>query len=155
MPKSYLNGCIELAQGNRDAAMASFEAARPAMEAESLSQPQDSLRHARLGLLYAYIGRKADAVREGERAVQLVPISADAYDGPQRLSNLALIHARVGDNDTAISMIESLLRKPGCVSFYGASLALADLRLRWQWDPLRNDPRFQKILASPEPVTVY
>ena len=52
-------------------------------------------------------------------------------------------------------MITSLLKRPGCVSFYKASMSLAELRLRWQWDPLRNDPRFQQILASPEPVTIY
>ena len=53
-------------------------------------------------------------------------------------------------------MITSLLRQPGCVSpLNEASLTIWDLRLRWQWDPLRSDPRFQKILAEPEPPTIY
>ncbi len=155
VPKSYLEGCIKLAQGDKAEAMELFESARLPMEAETLAHPENALRHARLGLLYAYMGRKADAIREGERAVQLEPTSRDAYDGPQRLCDLALIHARVGDADQAIAMLESLLRNPGCVSFYEASVSLWDLRLRWQWDPLRSDARFQKILAGPESATVY
>ncbi|HEY2801387.1 MAG TPA: protein kinase [Chthoniobacterales bacterium] len=155
LPKSYLKGCIKLAQGDNVGAQKLFENARPSMEAEALAHKRDGLRHARLGLLYAYMGNKAAAIREGERAVQLQPRSRDAYDGPQRLANLALIHARVGDIDQAITMIQSLLQAPGCVSVYEASISLSDLRLRWQWDPLRKDPRFQKILAGPEPATAY
>ncbi|MEO6873103.1 MAG: protein kinase [Chthoniobacterales bacterium] len=155
VPKSYFRGCIFLAQGEKGKARPFFEAARPQMEAEALAHPENAIRHSRLGLLYAYMGKNAEAIREGERAVQLQPMSADAYDGPERLCTLALIHAWIGDNDTAISMIKSLLQKPGCVSFFEASMSLQELRLRWQWDPLRSDPRFQKILAGPEPKTIY
>ena len=155
VPKSYLQGCIALATGDNARAQQEFEAARPGYEAECLAHPDDSLRHARLGLLYAYLGRKADAIREGKRAVELEPVAEDAFDGPEELSNLALIYARVGDSGQAISMIESLLRMPGGVFFYEASMSLWELRLRWQWDPLRKDPRFQKILAGPEPPTVF
>ncbi|MDQ3198584.1 MAG: hypothetical protein M3Q46_05240, partial [Verrucomicrobiota bacterium] len=109
----------------------------------------------RLGLLYAYQGRRADALREGARAVELQPVSEDAFDGPENVCNLALIHARLGDDAEAIQMIESLLSQPGGVFFYEASMSLAELRLRWQWDPLRKDPRFEKLLAGPEPATRY
>lgn len=155
IPKSYLEGCIDLAQGKTTEAQSLFELARPIMEAESRAHPKDALRHARLGLLYAYMGRGADAIREGELAVQIQPTEVDAYDGPERRCMLALIYARLGDNDEAIGLLESLLRKPGCVSFYEASLTLSELRLRWQWDPIRSDPRFQKILGDPEPRTIY
>jgi len=156
VPKSYLEGCIWLAQGEDVKAAKFFEMARPSMEAETLAHPEAALRHARLGLLYAYMGRKADAIREGEWAVELTPVSDDAIDGHQWLCNLALIHARVGDAEEAISMIAALLREPGCVlPLDEESLSLWDLRMRWQWDPLRNDPRFQKILAEPEPPTIF
>jgi tetratricopeptide (TPR) repeat protein len=156
IPKSYLVGCISLAQRDQLKAAEMFENARPAMEAETAAHPGNALRHARLGLLYAYMGRKADALREGEKAVRLTPVAEDAIDGHQWLCNLALIHARLGDNDEAISMIERLLREPGCVSpLNEACLSLWDLRLRWQWDPLRKDQRFQKILAAPEPATLF
>jgi hypothetical protein len=83
-------------------------------------------------------------------------VTKDAIDGHQWLCNLALIHARVGDAGQAISMIERLLREPGCISpLTEASMSQWELRLRWQWDPLRNNPRFQKILAGPEPQTVF
>ena len=156
VPKSYLQGCTALAEGERARARNFFETARPAMEAEAIAHPKDALRHARLGLLYAYMGREEDALREGELAVRLTPVSKDAIDGHQWLATLALIHARVGDNDRAIAMLDDLLREPGCVSALNeASLSLSDLRFRWQWDPLRSDPRFQRILAAPEPATIY
>jgi tetratricopeptide (TPR) repeat protein len=156
VPKTYLEGCIWLGQGQNAGAQEFFAIARPSMEAEIIAHPNDALRHARLGLLYAYMGRKMDAIREGKRAIQLTPVAKDAIDGHQWLCNLALIYARVGDADQAIALIESLLRQPGCVSpLNEASMSLSELRLRWQWDPLRGDPRFQKILAGPEPPTVY
>jgi hypothetical protein len=102
------------------------------------------------------MNRNEDAVSEGRIAVQLIPNSRDAVDGHQRECNLALIYARIGENDRAISMLENLLRQPGCVCpLNEASLTLQDLRMRWQWDPLRNDARFRKILAGPEPATIY
>ena len=155
VPKSYLEGCIALAQGDAATAQQNFALARPAYEAETLAHPDNPLRHARLGLLYAYLGRKAEALREGQRAVDLCPVSEDAFDGPEYLSNLALIHARVGDAEKAVTMIDSLLRQPGGVFFYEASMSLAELRLRWQWDSLRGNPRFQKVLAGPEPATEF
>ena len=101
------------------------------------------------------MGRRADALREGRRAVELKPVARDHFEGPQELCNLALIHARLGENEEAISAIEELLQAPGGVFFYEASTSLWELRLRWQWDPLRSDPRFQKLLAAAEPVTTF
>jgi TolB-like protein/Flp pilus assembly protein TadD len=155
VPKSYLKGCIALASDETARAQQFFEMSRPVMEAETLAHPESELRHARLGVLYAYMGRKAEAIREGKRAVELKPVAIDAYDGPEQLCNLALIYAWVGEHEEAISMIEKLLRMPGGVFFYEASMSLAELRLRWQWDPLRQHPRFQKLLAGPEPRTEF
>jgi Tfp pilus assembly protein PilF len=156
IPKTYLQGCSYLAQGDQPRANIFFQRAKPFFEAEIAGHPNDAMRHARLGLLYAYMGRKEDAIREGTRATEITPVWEDAVEGHQWLCNLALIHARVGNSDEAIQMIESLLREPGCVSpLNEACMTLWDLRLRWQWDPLRKDPRFQKILNDPEPATAY
>jgi serine/threonine protein kinase/tetratricopeptide (TPR) repeat protein len=155
IPKGYLEGCIALARGDRAGAHEQFEAVRPVIEAEALAHPNNALRHARLGLLYSYMGRKEDAIREGKRAVELKPVAKDAFDGPEQLANLALIYAQVGAPDQAISLINDVLRMPGGVFFCEASMSWWELRLRWQWDPLRSDPRFQKILAAPEPQTVF
>jgi hypothetical protein len=95
-------------------------------------------------------------MREGRRAVELLPESEDALEGPQIAGYLALICARTGESEQALSLIDRLLTVPGYVSDHAeANITLEELRLRWQWDPLRNDPRFQKILAGPEPKTVY
>jgi hypothetical protein len=107
-------------------------------------------------MLYAYLGRKDDAIREGQRAVTLTPETRDRLIGPMFSAMLAMIYAQVAEADKAIALIERLLTTPaGVGSNYEASLTLPDLRYRWQWDPLRKDPRFQKILAGPEPKTVY
>ena len=120
--------------------------------------PGDADRHADLGLLYAYMQRKEDAIREGRRAVELEPESHDAFHGAARAAMLALVYALTGEQDQAITLIERLLSTPGPVgntSNASSNITLADLRLRWEWDSLRSNPRFQKILAGPEPKTVY
>ena len=131
-------------------------AAVPGLEEWVRESPNNASSHARLGLLYAYLGRKEDALREGRRAVELEPESQDAFHGAVSAANLALIHARTGDADQAIRLIERLLTTPGPAQFpdFPENITLADLRLRWEWDPLRSDPRFQKILAEPEPKTI-
>jgi serine/threonine-protein kinase len=156
LPKGYLLGCIALARGEPQHAQPLFEGARTAMEAEARAFPLDAFRQAQLGLLYAYLGRKEDALRQGHRAVELLPESKDAFYGPNLSCLLALIYARIGQSDQAIALIERLLTVPGPVSqVFEGSMTLSELRLRWQWDPLRSDLRFQKILTGPEPKTVY
>lgn len=155
LPKSYLQGCAALAGGERERAREFFEAARIAMEADAQKSPQSALRQARLGLLYAWLGRKEDAIRAGQKATELQPESSDAYGGAFHRSLLALIYAQTGETDQALAIIERLLAIPGAVFYYEAAMTLSELRLRWQWDPLRGNPRFQKILAGSEPKTVY
>ena len=153
MPRSFLQACAVLAQGEPERANAFFESARQAMEADAQKSPSSAMRRARLGLLYSFMGRKEDAIREGLKATELQPESTDAFGGPVYSSILALIYARTGHQDEALALIERLLVTPGPVHFYGAGMTLADLRSRWQWDPIRHDPRFQKIVSGPEPPT--
>jgi hypothetical protein len=102
------------------------------------------------------MGRKEDALRQGHHAAELMPISKDGYDGTFIAGLLALIYARAGETDKSLELIQRLLTTPGPVMpFYEASITLSELRTRWQWAPLRSDPRMQKILADPEPATVY
>jgi serine/threonine-protein kinase len=154
--KGYFLGCVALARGDVQGAMKIFEAARPRMEAEINAVPLEPFRHAQLGLLYAFMQRKEDALREGERAVELAPIEKDAIYGAQMLGLLAAICAQTGEHDRALELVQRLLVTPAAVlpAFEG-SITLHELRLRWHWDPLRADPRFQKILQSPEPKTIY
>ena len=155
LPKSYLQACVDLVRGNATKAHAEFEAARPAIEKTVANSPQDGVRRAQLGLLYAFLGRKDDALREGQRAMELKPISHDVIEGAVVEDFYTLICVYVGEKDKATSRIERLLTVPFGVDYADESITLSDLRQRWEWDPLRNDPRFQKIIAGPEPKTLY
>src|SRR6266487_4438152 len=149
-PRIFFEGCIYLAQGDNTNAQKAFELARPAFEAAVKEAPASADRHAILGWLYAFMGRRDDAIREGQRAVELKPESKDAVDGSLMNGYLALIYARVGKNDLAIPLIERLLRTPGAVDSADYSITINDLKYRWEWDPLRKDPRFEKLIRSPE-----
>ncbi len=155
LPKSYLQGCIDLVRNDTARAQTDFEAARPALEKTVADSPQDATRHAQLGLLYAFMGRKEDALREAQSAVELKPIARDVIEGAIAQTFQALIFARTGETDRAIFAIERLLTTPFAVDYSDDSITLSDLRTRWEWDPLRNDPRFQKILAGSEPKTIH
>src|SRR6266480_2062473 len=155
LPKSYLQACVDLVRGDTAKAQSEFEAARPAIEKIVADSPQDGTRRAQLGLLYAFLGRKEDALREGQRAVELKPITHDVIEGAIVEDFYTLTCARLGNTDEAINRIERLLTTPFAVDYADESITLSDLRQRWEWDPLRNDPRFQKILAGPEPKTLY
>ncbi len=87
--------------------------------------------------------------------MELKPITHDVIEGALVEVFYALICAQLGLPDEAISRIERLLTTPFAVDYDDASITLSDLRQRWEWDPLRKDPRFQKILAGPEPKTIY
>ena len=148
-PKIFFEGCIYLAQGDNANAQKAFELARPAFEVSVKDAPASAERHAILGWLYAFMGRREDAIREGQRAVELKPESKDAVDGALMNAYLALIYARVGENDLAIPLIEHLLKTAGAVDSADYSITINDLKYRWEWDPLRGDPRFQKLISSP------
>jgi len=127
------------------------------VEKRARDNPEDASRHAELGRLYAYLHRKEEAIREGRRAIELEPETQNAFHGAAHAANLALVYALVGESDQAITLIERLLSTPGPVevSDYPNNITLADLQLGWEWDSLRNNPRFQKILSGPEPKTAY
>ena len=94
-------------------------------------------------------------MREGRRALELKPISKDVIEGAVVEAFLTMIYAHTGPPDEAIARIERLLTVPFAVDYCDESITFSDLRTRWEWDPLRKDPRFQKIIAGPEPKTVY
>jgi tetratricopeptide (TPR) repeat protein len=147
-PKSFLEGLIELAEGKQAEAQKLFELARPSFEKAVEEAPSSAERHANLGWFHAFAGRKDEAIREGRRAVELKPEAKDALDGAIMSCYLALIYARVGEKELAIPLIARLLKTPGAVDSVDYSITVNDLKHRWEWDPIRNDPRFQKFLIG-------
>lgn len=147
-PKSFLLGCVYLAQGNAPAAQKLFEAARQNFEAAVKESSKSAERHANFGLVNALMGRKEEAIREARRAVELKPESKDALDGSLMNAYLALVYVRVGENDLALPLIERLLKTPGPVDSADYSITVNDLKHRWEWDPIRDDPRFQKLIEQ-------
>jgi TolB-like protein/class 3 adenylate cyclase/Tfp pilus assembly protein PilF len=145
-PKDFLQGCIFLAQGDTTTAQKYFEAVRSIFENAVQEAPGSADRHANLGWLYAFMGRKEDAIREGRRAVELKPESKDAFDGAIMNAYLALIYARVGEKELAFPLIERLLKTPGAVDSVNYSITVNDLSKRWEWDPIRSDPRFEALV---------
>jgi serine/threonine protein kinase/tetratricopeptide (TPR) repeat protein len=154
-PKSFYQARTALARGDMEAARRYFAATTPVLEARVRDHPDDAYGHSWLGILYGYMRRKEDAIRESRRAVELEPESRDAFHGAQYSASLALVYALVGEKDAAMTLIERLLSTPGAVWYpdFPHNMTLADLRLRWEWDSLRSNPRFQKIVAGPEPKT--
>jgi tetratricopeptide (TPR) repeat protein len=147
-PKSFLKGCTALARGDAAAAQKHFELARPIFEKDAAEAPGNADVHAYLGWLYAFMGRKEDAIREARRAVELKPESKDAFDGAIMNCYLALVYARIGEKDLAFPLLERLLKTPGAVDSADYSVTVNDLKYRWEWDPIRKDPRFQKLLET-------
>ena len=99
-----------------------------------------------LSLIHAVLGEKDAAINEAERAITLLPSEKDAVDGPSYEENLASVEVNVGDKNRAIPRLQRLLQIP-----YSNCLTPALLRLDPKWDPLRGDPRFQKLCEEKKP----
>jgi len=137
-PKALLEAFAYRARGQQDEATQMFEKARQLLEREVETHPDDPRYHSSLGLTYAALGMKEQAVREGEKAVALLPTSEDAYYGLPFLWDMAAIFAMVGSEEEAVKGIEHLLDIPSWVS---PSWLKGNVRL----DSLRQNPRFQEL----------
>jgi serine/threonine-protein kinase len=138
-PKSFLEGTIYCLQGDKPTGQAEFAKARAVSDKLLLEAPDDPARHAQHGLILAALGEKEAAINEGKKAVELLPESQDAFDGPRCTCSLAQIYALTGETDEAFRLIDHLLETP-------AGLTISLLKLDPIWDPLRNDPRFQALI---------
>jgi tetratricopeptide (TPR) repeat protein len=119
------------------------EEARKAIEETLRAAPEDPGRRVFLGLALAYLGRKDEAIREGERGVALDPVAKDAFDGPYFQHQLVRIYMLVDEPEKALNQLEPLLKVP----YY---LSPGWLKIDPHFDPLRKNPRFQKLVAGPK-----
>ena len=143
-PYSYWEGVLARCQDDSVKARAAFAAARTEVQKIVDQQPDFAAALSLLGMIDAGLDKKEDALREGHRACELLPISKDAIDGTFLVMNLAQIYAWIGDKDRAVEQIAAVERVPNPLS-YGL------LKLHPYWDSLRGDPRFEKIVASLAP----
>ncbi len=145
-------GWAQEVDGDHAAAQGSWRQARSDLESFLKEQPENYSLIQILALTNVGLGDKAAALALVERAIAANPIEKDAADGPQKIEILARVAARMGEPDRAIAALQKLLSIPGQGALaVNAPLTPALLRLDPMFDPLRNDPRFQKLVALPAP----
>jgi len=143
-PLAWCEGRVALLRGEVASARDAFTRARKEIEGVVSQQPDYAQALCALGMIDAALGNKEDAIREGRRAVELLPVTKDSIDGAQLVQYLAVIYAWVGEKDLALEQLRIASSIPGYLS-YGS------LRLDPLWDPLRGEPAFEKIVASLAP----
>ena len=143
-PFAWHEGLSARSFGDEARAHAAFLAARTSVEKAVQEQPNSWPNLSLLGMIDAGLGRKAEAIAEGQRACEHLPISSDAIVGPNLVVNLALIYAWTGERDRALEQLALAVSVPG-------NLTYGWLKLHPQWDSLRGDPGFEKIVASLAP----
>jgi TolB-like protein/tRNA A-37 threonylcarbamoyl transferase component Bud32/Flp pilus assembly protein TadD len=137
-------GLIARLKGDETSARAAFMRARAQQEEEIRGHPDDAGLLADLGLIDAGLGRKEEALNEGRRAMELVSSVKNSYSEPYVKKSFAIICAWTGERELALGQLEALIKIPGSYTY-------GNFRLSPMWDPLRGDPRFEKIVASLAP----
>jgi TolB-like protein/class 3 adenylate cyclase/Tfp pilus assembly protein PilF len=145
LPSAVIEGVIGRMTKNEDKARAAFTAARAVQEKRVQEQPEWGPALCVLGLIDAGLGRQEDALREGRRAVELLPVQKDALNGAHMIEYFAIIAAWVGEKDLACKQLAAV------APLESTSISYGQLKLLPYWDPLRGDPRFEKIVNSLAP----
>ena len=141
VPRALLMAVTYDLMHDSNRARAFFDSARVILENELTVRPDDHRVHGALGTVYAGLGRKNDAIREGKLSVELCPVSRDAMAGSGREEEISAVYVMVGEYDAALDQIEHLLSIP-------SPFSVAYLRLDPRYDPLRKLPRYQEILEK-------
>jgi TolB-like protein len=146
MPKSFCEGIAARARGDAHAAEPAFASTRAEMAKLVEEQPDYAHALSVLGMSEAGLGNRHEALTHGRRAIEILPVTRDAMAGAEILRNLAITYGWAGEKDLAIEQLEEAVRIPSPISY-------GQLRLHPWWDPLRDDPRFEKLVAAAaEPV---
>jgi TolB-like protein/Tfp pilus assembly protein PilF len=143
-PRSWCEGLAARSKGDVATAQAAFLAAHAELERTVKEQPGYAPALCVLGLIDAALGRKEEAIREGRRAIELLPITKDSIDGAELVKYMGVIYAWCGEKDLAIEQIAATLKIPSTLSY-------GNLKLHPNWDALRGDPRFEKIVTDLAP----
>ena len=144
VPRRCMDIWLEMVQGNHPT-MEEFGVTREQLYQKVEADPTDPALLSALGCVDVALGRKELAISEAKRAVEMLPISKDAVEGPNRVRDLALVYAWANEPDLALETLGSLIKIPRGYVHYDT------LKLDPAWDPLRKDPRFDKLLAELAP----
>jgi len=139
IPRAQLYAEVYGLLQRHDLERAYYDSARTFLATKVRERPEDPRLHSALGIACAGLGRRQEAIEEGRRGVELLPISVEAMRGYFRVMDLARIYAMVGEHDSAVARLQYLLSIPG-------HLTVARLRTDPAWDPLRGHPRFQRLV---------
>jgi serine/threonine-protein kinase len=148
--RDFWVGFVARLKGDETSARAAFMRARAQQEEEIRVHPDNADLLGELGLIDAGLGRKEEALNEGRRAMEMVPSTtsplsfSDEGDGSYVQMCFAIICAWTGERELALGELEAFAKTPGQHTY-------GNLRLNPMWDPLRGDPRFEKIVASLAP----
>src|SRR5438094_5380434 len=143
-PKSWCEGLAAHLMGDTPGARVAFARAHSELERSIGEQPDWGPAWCVLGMIDAFLGHKADAILDGRRALELLPVEKDPINGALLMKYLAFIYAWTGDHDRAIDQLKTTLQRPVALSY-------GELRLYPHWHPLRGDPRFDQLGASLAP----
>lgn len=141
---SFVEGWIARLQKDEVRARAAFESARAEQEKIVQAQPDYAPPLCVLGVIDGLLGRKQEALSESRRAVELLPVEKDAFNGPLMIRWFAVSAAWVGEKDLALKELSTAVHVPGALTY-------GHLKLQPFWDPLRADPRFEQIINSLAP----
>ncbi|PYL50272.1 MAG: hypothetical protein DMF33_13255, partial [Verrucomicrobia bacterium] len=145
--RAFAEGVIARMTNDEQKARLAFTAARAAQEKTVQAEPDYGPALCVLGVIDAALGRKGDALREGRRAVELLPVEKDSINGMVMIQYLAIIAAWVGEKDLACEQLATAVRFPTS----GMALSYGELKLMPWWDPLRGEPCFERIVTSLAP----
>src|SRR5438094_928001 len=143
-PRASCEGVVAQMKGDKAAAHAAFITTRNEAAKLIADQPDYAEALCVLGMADAALGNREEAIREGRRAIELMPLSKNAIEGPLLIKYLAVIYAWANEKDLAIKRLDEATKVPNNLSY-------GELRLHPYWDPLRSDPGFDKIVASLAP----
>jgi tetratricopeptide (TPR) repeat protein len=141
MPKEFLESYTYYLAGDGERSKAAAEKALPHMERYVRDRPDDAFSHCGYGLTLAALGRHEEAVREGELALEILPLDRDGIYAPYLIYWMASIYNNVGDYDAALDQIETLLSSPTEVS-------VASIEGNAEWDTLRDLPRYRQLVEK-------
>ena len=143
-PHAWYEGLLAKLRQDAPAARSAFTAARAEAEKIVRAQPGSVASLSVLALIDAELGDKEKAIQEGRTACDMLPVAKDATVGVMLTTNLARIYALTGERDLALKQLDAVSKIPNGPSY-------GELRLDPEWDSLRGDPRFEKIVASLAP----